>query len=404
MTVRVAINGFGRIGRNILRAIDESGRKDIEVVAVNDLGPVETNAHLLRYDSVHGRFPHEVTVEGDPIIVGNGSVQGHRDQGPGAAAVEGTRRRHRARMHRHLHRPRQGRGPPHRRRQARHRLGAGRRRRPDRRLRRQPRQADQGPHRHLERVLHHQLPGARSPRCCNDAVGIEKGMMTTIHSYTGDQPTLDTMHKDLYRARAAALSHDPDLDRRGQGRRPGAARAQGQARRHLDPRADAERLGRRPQVHRQARDHVQEINEAVDRRRRTASSRASSASPISRTSRSTSTTIRIPRSWRSTRPRSWTATSCRCCPGTTMNGASPTAWPTPPSPSARPSPDRKALFSRPETPGFVRAFFMRRLRLPDRVLAPKRPKISGIGQKATLPPCTGHVFAPLCREAGDRRI
>jgi glyceraldehyde 3-phosphate dehydrogenase len=70
MTVRVAINGFGRIGRNILRAIHESGRKDIDVVAVNDLGPVETNAHLLRYDSVHGRFPHEVTVDGDQITVG----------------------------------------------------------------------------------------------------------------------------------------------------------------------------------------------------------------------------------------------------------------------------------------------------------------------------------------------
>ena len=65
--VRVAINGFGRIGRNIVRAIYESGRKDIDVVAVNDLGPVETNAHLLQFDSVHGRFPHEVTVKGDSI-------------------------------------------------------------------------------------------------------------------------------------------------------------------------------------------------------------------------------------------------------------------------------------------------------------------------------------------------
>src|SRR5436853_3313691 len=70
MAVRVAINGFGRIGRNVLRAILESGRKDIEVVAINDLGPVETNAHLLRYDSVHGKFPHEVTVSGDSISVG----------------------------------------------------------------------------------------------------------------------------------------------------------------------------------------------------------------------------------------------------------------------------------------------------------------------------------------------
>src|SRR6188474_171723 len=75
MTVRVAINGFGRIGRNVLRAIYESGRKDIDVVAVNDLGPVETNAHLLRFDSVHGRFPHEVKVDGDVISIGSESFK-----------------------------------------------------------------------------------------------------------------------------------------------------------------------------------------------------------------------------------------------------------------------------------------------------------------------------------------
>ena len=72
MVTKVAINGFGRIGRNVLRAIVESGRTDIEVVAINDLGPVETNAHLLRYDSVHGRFPVDVKVEGDTISVGGG--------------------------------------------------------------------------------------------------------------------------------------------------------------------------------------------------------------------------------------------------------------------------------------------------------------------------------------------
>src|SRR6476620_2181642 len=71
MAIRVGINGFGRIGRNILRAIYEANRKDIEVVAINDLGPVETNAHLLRFDSVHGRFPHEVTVDGDTIGIGS---------------------------------------------------------------------------------------------------------------------------------------------------------------------------------------------------------------------------------------------------------------------------------------------------------------------------------------------
>ena len=75
MTVRVAINGFGRIGRNILRAIAESGRKDIEVVAINDLAPVETNAHLLRFDSVHGRFPGEVKTGPDTIDVGRGPIK-----------------------------------------------------------------------------------------------------------------------------------------------------------------------------------------------------------------------------------------------------------------------------------------------------------------------------------------
>jgi len=73
--VKVAINGFGRIGRNVLRGIIESGRTDIEVVAINDLGPVETNAHLLRYDSVHGRFPAKVTVKGDSIDVGTGPIK-----------------------------------------------------------------------------------------------------------------------------------------------------------------------------------------------------------------------------------------------------------------------------------------------------------------------------------------
>ena len=75
MTVKVAINGFGRIGRNVLRAIAESGRQDIQVVAINDLGPVETNAHLLRFDSVHGRFPGEVKVNGDSIDIGTGPIK-----------------------------------------------------------------------------------------------------------------------------------------------------------------------------------------------------------------------------------------------------------------------------------------------------------------------------------------
>jgi glyceraldehyde 3-phosphate dehydrogenase len=103
MTVKVAINGFGRIGRNILRAIVESGRKDIQVVAINDLGPVETNAHLLRYDSVHGRFPHEVKVAGDTIDVGMGKIKvtairnpaelPHKANAPASSPRETRRRR-----------------------------------------------------------------------------------------------------------------------------------------------------------------------------------------------------------------------------------------------------------------------------------------------------------------------
>ena len=84
MAVKVAINGFGRIGRNVLRAIIESGRTDIEVVALNDLGPVETNAHLMRYDSVHGRFPGTVTVSGDTIDVGRGPIKVTAERDPKA--------------------------------------------------------------------------------------------------------------------------------------------------------------------------------------------------------------------------------------------------------------------------------------------------------------------------------
>jgi glyceraldehyde 3-phosphate dehydrogenase len=82
MAVRVGINGFGRIGRNVLRSIIEAGRTDIEVVAINDLGPVETNAHLLRYDSVHGRFPATVTTTADTIDVGRGPIKVTAERDP----------------------------------------------------------------------------------------------------------------------------------------------------------------------------------------------------------------------------------------------------------------------------------------------------------------------------------
>ena len=208
MTVKVAINGFGRIGRNILRAIVESGRTDIEVVSINDLGPVETNAHLVRYDSVHGRFPGTVKVVGDTIDVGRGPIKVHAERDPanlpwGAEGVDIVLEctgiftsKEKASAH----------------------LKAGAKRV----IVSAP--ADGADLTVVYGVNHDQLTSdhivisnascttnclAPVAKVLNDAIGIERGFMTTIHAYTGDQPTLDTMHKDLYRARAAALSMIP---------------------------------------------------------------------------------------------------------------------------------------------------------------------------------------------------
>jgi len=208
MAVRVFINGFGRIGRLVLRAIYESGRTDIEVVGVNDLGPVETNAHLLRHDSVHGKFPHAVAVNGDTFDAGRGPIKVTAIKNPAELphkalgvdiALECTgifTAKEKASAH----------------------LAAG-----------------------AKRVLvsttsdgadltvvygvnddkltkdHLVVSNASCTTNClapvvhvlHNAIGIEHGFMTTIHSYTGDQPTLDTYHKDLYRARAAALNQIP---------------------------------------------------------------------------------------------------------------------------------------------------------------------------------------------------
>jgi glyceraldehyde 3-phosphate dehydrogenase len=208
MAVRVAINGFGRIGRNVLRAIAENGRKDIQVVAINDLGPVETNAHLFRFDSVHGRFNGDVKVSGDTIDVGFGPIKvtaerdpsklPHKDLGVDIA-LECTgifTSKDKASAH----------------------LTAGAKRV----LVSAP--ADNADLTVVYGVNHDKLSPehkvvsnascttnclAPVAKVLNDAIGIEKGFMTTIHAYTGDQPTLDTMHKDLYRARAAALSMIP---------------------------------------------------------------------------------------------------------------------------------------------------------------------------------------------------
>jgi glyceraldehyde 3-phosphate dehydrogenase len=208
MAVRVAINGFGRIGRNILRSILESGRKDIEVVAVNDLGPVEANAHLLRFDSVHGRFPFEVKVSGNSLVINDRGIKVTAIRDPASLpwkelgidiALECTglfTAKEKASAHLH----------------------AGARRV----LVSAP--ADGADLTVVYGVNHDKLTKnhlvvsnascttnclAPVAKVINDAIGIDKGFMTTVHSYTGDQPTLDTLHKDLYRARAAALSMIP---------------------------------------------------------------------------------------------------------------------------------------------------------------------------------------------------
>ena len=203
MSVRVAINGFGRIGRNILRAIVESARDDIIVVGINDLGPVETNAHLLRYDSVHGKFPADVKVSGNDLDVGQGPIKVTSIRDPKDLpwkeldvdiAMECTgifASREKASMH----------------------LDAGAKR-----------VLVSAPASGVDLTVvygvNHQkiskdhlvISNASCTTNClapvamalNDGVGINRGFMTTIHSYTGDQPTLDTMHSDLYRSRAAA--------------------------------------------------------------------------------------------------------------------------------------------------------------------------------------------------------
>ena len=206
MTVTVAINGFGRIGRNVLRAIIESGRTDIEVVAINDLGPVETHAHLLQYDSVHGRFPVEVTHTDDSIDVGRGPIKVTAIRNPAElpwgdvdVIMECTgifTSKEKCQAH----------------------LSTGAKR-----------VLISAPGTDADKTIVFGVNDGEltkddlivsnascttnclSPvaKVLNDEIGIVKGFMTTIHSYTGDQPTLDTMHKDLYRARAAAMSMIP---------------------------------------------------------------------------------------------------------------------------------------------------------------------------------------------------
>ena len=216
MTVRVAINGFGRIGRNVLRALVEQGRTDLEVVAINDLGPVETNAHLLRFDSIHGRFPGTVTTSDSTIDVGRGPIKVTAIRNPADLpwgdvdiVLECTgifTSREACQAH----------------------LDTGARR-----------VLISAPGKDTDKTIvygvnHGTLTDqdivvsnascttnclAPVAHVLHQSIGIKRGFMTTIHSYTGDQPTLDTMHSDLYRARAAAMSMIPTST--------GAARAVG---------------------------------------------------------------------------------------------------------------------------------------------------------------------------------
>ncbi|MFN3723818.1 MAG: type I glyceraldehyde-3-phosphate dehydrogenase [Paracoccaceae bacterium] len=206
MTVKVAINGFGRIGRNILRAIIESGRTDIEVIAINDLGPVETNAHLLRFDSVHGRFPGTVTTGDDWIDAGQGKIRVTAIRNPAdlpwsdvdvvmeCTGIFTSKEKCQAHLDNGAKRvlisaPGDG---------ADKTVVFG--------VNHESLTADDVVVSNASCTTNCLAPFAH---VLNEAIGIEKGMMTTIHSYTGDQPTLDTMHKDLYRGRAAALSMIP---------------------------------------------------------------------------------------------------------------------------------------------------------------------------------------------------
>ena len=206
MTTTIAINGFGRIGRNVLRALLESGRDDLEVVAINDLAPVETNAHLLRFDSVHGRFPGTVTTTEDSIDAGRGPMRVTAIRNPEDLpwsdvdiVMECTgifKSKEQCQAH----------------------LDNG-----------SKRVLISAPGKDADKTVVYGVNDdtltkddivvsnascttnclAPVVKVLNDAIGINKGFMTTIHSYTGDQPTLDTMHSDLYRGRAAALSMIP---------------------------------------------------------------------------------------------------------------------------------------------------------------------------------------------------
>lgn len=218
MAIKVAINGFGRIGRLVLRAIAESGRKDIVVVGVNDLAPPQTNAHLLRYDSAHGRYPGEVKLDGDIMDIGFGPIKMTSERNPENLpwkeldvdiAFECTgifTSKEKASMH----------------------LTAG--------AKRVLISAPSGDAdlttvygvNHDKITADHKIVSNAScttnclapvAKVLNELVGIDLGFMTTVHAYTNDQNVLDQFHKDPYRGRAAGVNMIPTST--------GAARAVG---------------------------------------------------------------------------------------------------------------------------------------------------------------------------------
>ncbi|WP_299896797.1 type I glyceraldehyde-3-phosphate dehydrogenase [uncultured Ruegeria sp.] len=227
MTIKVGINGFGRIGRCTLSHIAASGRNDIEVIKVNATGPLETSAHLLKYDSVHGRFPREVAIEGNTMDLGRGPMQMFSTYDMNDLDWEGCdvvlectgKFNDGTKAKTHLER------------------GAGK-------------VLLSAPGKNVDKTIvfgvnHNTLTandnmvsnGSCTTNCLaplakvlDEGVGIEHGIMTTIHAYTGDQPTLDRRHSDLYRARAAAMSMIPTST--------GAAKALGEVLPNLKGRLD----------------------------------------------------------------------------------------------------------------------------------------------------------------------
>lgn len=208
MTVRVAINGFGRIGRLVLRALHESGRKDIEVAAINDLADTATNAHLLRYDSVHGRSSFPIEVDGKDLVVNGQRIKGVQASDPaksgwgdlGVDIVLECSGRFTKREDAQKH------------------LDAGARKV----LISAPATDEDitvvyGVNHDALKAAHRIVSNASCTTNClapvahvlQNAVGIVHGFMTTIHSYTGDQRVVDTAHQDLHRARASAVNMIP---------------------------------------------------------------------------------------------------------------------------------------------------------------------------------------------------